>query len=158
MLIVSWASLQKQFILITGDLNLDRFKPEEREGKILRDLEEIHGLTCLIEKPTRVTENSQTLIDVIITNRPELFNKSDVYNTGISDHAMVYGVMNEKAIHYSTKVISCRNFKNVNEGKLLQNLSFSPWHVGEIFESIDDQYFYWNLLVDDVLQEHVPLR
>ena len=41
---------------------------------------------------------------------------------------------------------------------LLQDISFAPWHVGEIFDSIDDQYFYWSALLNDVLQEHIPLR
>ena len=39
--IVTWAASQKQFVIITGDLNLNRLKPDKREGKILRDLEDI---------------------------------------------------------------------------------------------------------------------
>ena len=39
--IVTWATSQKQFVIITGDLNLNRLKPDKREGKILRDLEDI---------------------------------------------------------------------------------------------------------------------
>ncbi|CAB4039115.1 RNA-directed DNA polymerase from transposon X-element [Paramuricea clavata] len=36
--IITWASLQKQFLVITGDLNMDKLKPEEKEGKILCDI------------------------------------------------------------------------------------------------------------------------
>ena len=32
--IVTWATSQKQFVIITGDLNLNRLKTDEREGKI----------------------------------------------------------------------------------------------------------------------------
>ena len=46
--ICHWSSLEKQFIIITGDLNLDLLKPESREGKILCDLEELHGLELLL--------------------------------------------------------------------------------------------------------------
>jgi hypothetical protein len=28
----------------------------------------------------------------------------------------------------------------------------APWHVGEMFDSIDDKYYYWNLLFNDVLR------
>ena len=42
--ICHWGSLEKQFIIITGDMNLNRLKPESREGKILCDLEDVHGL------------------------------------------------------------------------------------------------------------------
>ena len=34
------ASFQKQTIVIVGDLNMDRLKPDSTEGKILTDLEE----------------------------------------------------------------------------------------------------------------------
>ena len=46
------ATMECQTIIITGDLNLDRLKPEEQ---LLLDLEKIYDLKCLITKPTRVT-------------------------------------------------------------------------------------------------------
>ena len=63
--ICSWISLQKQFIIIMGDLNLNKLRPRDKEGKILCDLEEVYGLECLIKEPTRITENSSTLLNVI---------------------------------------------------------------------------------------------
>ena len=68
-----WASLKKQIFIITGDLNLKRLKPGSREGKILADLEEVHGMQCLITKPTRITPTPETLLDVILSNKPNLF-------------------------------------------------------------------------------------
>ena len=59
--------------MIIGDLNMDRLNPDKAEGKLLRDLEEVHNLSCLITEPTRVTMHSQTLLDVLLTNTPELF-------------------------------------------------------------------------------------
>ena len=155
--IVTWATSQKQFVIITEDLNLNRLKPDEREGKIQRDLEDIHELSCLINKPTRITNISRTLIDVILANqiiKPEMFKESDVYDPGFSDHRMVYEVTRENAIHYPCKVISFRSVKNLNEDKLLKDLSVAPWHVGNIFDSVDDRYFYWSKLVNDALGNH----
>ena len=134
--IVTWATSQKQFVIITGDLNLNRLKTDEREGKIQRDLEDIHELSCLINKPTRITDTSRTLIDVILTNKPEIFKESNVYDPGLSDHRMVYAVTRENAIHYPSKVISFRRFKNLNEDELLKDLSVAPWHVEDIFDSV----------------------
>ena len=34
--------------MIIGDLNLDRLRPDKREGKLLLDLEIEQGFTCLI--------------------------------------------------------------------------------------------------------------
>ena len=126
-----------------------------REGKIQRDLEDIHELSCLINKPTRMTDTSRTLIDVILTNltnKPEIFKESDVYDPGLSDHRMAYAVTRENAIHYPSKVISFRSVKN--EEELLKDFSVAPRHVGNIFDSVDDRYFYWSKLVNDVLDNH----
>ena len=35
------ASIQKQTLIIAGDLNMNRLKPECQEGKILQDLEQV---------------------------------------------------------------------------------------------------------------------
>ncbi|PFX12264.1 hypothetical protein AWC38_SpisGene23804 [Stylophora pistillata] len=153
--LVSWAYLQRQLIVVTGDLNMDRLKPDEKEGKILCDLEQIHNLECLIKKPIRVTKTSQTLLDVMMTNKPEMFRTANVYDPGINDHAMVYGIMRERGIHHSSRVISVRSHKSIDEAMLLQDISSAPWHVGEIFDSIDDQYFYWKALLNDVLHERI---
>ena len=56
---------KSQTIVIAGDLNLDRLRPNEREGTLLIHLEEIFNLKCLINKATRVTLKTQTLLDVI---------------------------------------------------------------------------------------------
>jgi hypothetical protein len=68
-----WASLKKQFVIVMGDLNMDRLKPNDREGKILKDLEEVNNLQCMITEPTRIPMNSQTLLDVLLSNSPEVF-------------------------------------------------------------------------------------
>ena len=52
--------LKKQAMVITGNLNLDKVRPDRREGNILLDLEEVHDLQCLITKPTRITKTSET--------------------------------------------------------------------------------------------------
>ena len=70
--ICQWACLQKQCVVILGDLNMEWLIPNRGEGKMLRDLEQVYNLTCLITEPTRVTMHSQTLLDVLLTNTPEI--------------------------------------------------------------------------------------
>ena len=117
--LTSWASVQRTLLVITGDLNLDRLQPLSGEGKILYNLEDTHGLTCVITRPTRITNNSQTLIDVILTNKPELFKDCVVFDVGISDHALVYGLMKERNGFDESKVLTVRSYKDLNE-KVLQ--------------------------------------
>ena len=48
-------SMLRNFVVITGDLNLDRLRPDKREGKLLLDLEDVHNFNCLINERVRVT-------------------------------------------------------------------------------------------------------
>lgn len=89
---------------------------------------------------------------------PEQFKEGGVWNPGISDHSMVYGLMMEKVGYHKSKLLSFRNRKNINETKLLKDLHLAPWHVGSIFDSIDDQYSYWTTLLNSILDDHAPLK
>lgn len=88
-----------------------------------------------VKKPASVTDNSETL-DVIVTNKPELLTDCDVFDQQISDHAMVYGVMSVKAILYTHKIVSFRNFNNMNENKLKEHLKLVPWHIADMFDTL----------------------
>ncbi|KAK2555269.1 hypothetical protein P5673_023253 [Acropora cervicornis] len=57
----------------------------KREGKLLIDLEESFNLTCLINSPKRITNVSSTLIDVMLTNRPDYFIKSGTFDPEIKE-------------------------------------------------------------------------
>lgn len=115
-------------------------------------------MTCVITRPTRITNNTQTLIDVILTNKPELFKNCGVCDVGISDHALVYGLVKERHCFYESKVLTVRSYKELNEKESQTDLDIAPWHVSGIFDSIDDQYYYWNTRLSSIINDHAPLK
>jgi hypothetical protein len=56
----------------------------------LQFLSSIYQLSQLVDEPTRVTEISSTLIDLILTNRAENILSTGVIHLGISDHSLIY--------------------------------------------------------------------
>ena len=66
--------------------------------------------------------------------------------------------MTTRAKYLPTKVIYFRSFKNLHEEKFMFDLSSAPWHVSDIFDSLDDQSSYLNLLMNQNLDDHVPLK
>ena len=46
-------------------------------------------LEQLTKEPTRITSQSQTLIDLAFSNRPETIIKSGVYHVGMSNHSLI---------------------------------------------------------------------
>lgn len=37
------------------------------------------------------------------------------------------------------------------------SLSIVPWHVGEVFDSLDDRCAYWDTLPKSIVNEHLPI-
>ena len=55
-------------IIIIGDLNINYLKNDDHRN--LNDNIVLLGLNQIVNKPTRVTKDSNSLIDIILTNRP----------------------------------------------------------------------------------------
>ena len=49
----------------------------------------IHGFKQIIKKPTRVTCVTKSLIDIILSNKPEFVKLSDVIPLSIGDHDLI---------------------------------------------------------------------
>ena len=81
------------------DFNADLLNPNKptKDGRNLLDLIEIFGLDCLITKATRKTKTSETLLDLILTSNKKKTLVSDVVDTQISDHSLVFTILRSRA-------------------------------------------------------------
>ena len=98
------ALLLNKPIFILGDLNCNVMKdcPENTAlGNFMFEM----NLNQLIITPTRITDTSESLIDVIITSASHLVNERGVMDTIISDHLPVYAVLNMKLPNQATTSI-----------------------------------------------------
>ena len=76
---------------ILGDLNFDLLKKEETcYIKKYKEFCQMYGLKQIINQPTRITENSTTLLDHILTNSKDRISQHGIINTGLSDHQLIY--------------------------------------------------------------------
>ena len=75
--------------IILGDFNVDwKSKPKKKKLKSILDK---RGFNQLMDRPTRITDNSQTTIDLIITNQPQRIKKYYSLTTGmcLADHNLI---------------------------------------------------------------------
>ena len=116
----------------------------------------MNGFKQLIKKPTRITENTSTIIDVLLTNSPENVVRTDVITTNFSDHEMI-GAIRKKCQHkYQPKTIHSRNFRNYNKENVkieIGNINFDPLFA--YANPTDVGNFLKELLVN-VANTHVP--
>ena len=70
---------------------------------------------------------NENLIDVILTNEPELFNDCGVYDPEVSDHALVFGFLREEVKFQQGKIIKFRLFKVLDAKKYKEDHIQAPW-------------------------------
>ena len=98
-------------ILVLGDLNCNTLKdcPENRAfSHVSTEL----NLTQIIKTPTRITDTSQSLIDVILVSSPTHAHESGVLNIPISDHLPIYALLKLKSPKTPSSHITVRSYKN----------------------------------------------
>ena len=61
-------------------------------------------------------------------------------------------------MQHKTRILKVRSYKNFNEEKFKEDLKMAAWHVGESFESVDEQYEYWEALLNKIVDDHLPTR
>ncbi len=147
-------------LFLLGDLNCNLFSnaPNSNTSELL-NIFEIYNLSQTITEATRITNTSQTLIDLCITNNSDVVKSSGVFSICISDHSLVYLI--RKTTHYKTSVtalIEKRNFKNFNEHAYLNDLNNLNW--GEVCTHYDPNLMWteWLNLVMSVINKHAPLK
>ena len=77
-------------IIFMGDFNCNLFKTNDNDTKHIKRIYNMFKLRQVINQQTRITSDTKTLIDHMITNRPDAVSHSGIIACGISDHAMVY--------------------------------------------------------------------
>ena len=77
-------------VFVFGDINNDLLKPNTKLEQIVNE----NKLNQLIDRPTRITKDSSTLLDVLITNRTPMIKQFDVKPSPIADHEIVSASIN----------------------------------------------------------------
>ena len=145
--------LEKYTLVILGDTNINMLKHNP-----FVDCLDVNGLKNIIKAPTWF-KGQPTLIDLIITNKPKRFLPSICIDTGLSDFHNIICVGTK--LHVPKKevtTITFRSYKHFNQNDYLQDLSNAPFHVSEIFDDVDDSYWYWSTLLNEVVNEHAPIK
>ena len=95
------------------------------EIKRYKEFCSMYGLSQLIDCPTRITSNTSTLIDHILTNTQENISQSGIIDTAISDHSLTYCTRKiSKAKYNRHKKINVLSLKNYSSDVYKENLEF----------------------------------
>ena len=147
----------KSLILI-GDFNCNTLAPNSQNSKLLFATTNELRLTQLVADPTRITENSRTIIDLIFSSDQLNASGATVTPCSLSDHHIVSCQVNIKPPRPPQRFVHSRLLHKCDTEALKNDFEMVPWQVSEIFDDIDDQVNFWESLYLRVLDHHAPKR
>ena len=121
--------------IILGDFNADctnRIPPH------LQHIISTNNLYQLVNKPTRITEHTSTIIDLILTPCPDLIKYTDVLPPVCSVHSCPYIVLKHKNTPRNSHKRTIFNYSKLDVLKLTTELMKVDWERILSLESIDE--------------------
>ena len=118
-------------VYIFGDINLDLLKISENKF-ISQYIDNLcsFGFLQIVTKPTKITENSATLIDHILTNSSNKVFESLLLLWKISDHLPLIHNISFKKGKIKPPIVKSRNFSQANVDRFKKALHNYNWdHV-----------------------------
>ena len=110
----------------------------------------------MIKKPARITENTSTIIDVLLTNSPEKVVRTDVITTNFSYHEMI-GAIRKKCQHkYQPKTIRSRNFRNYSKENVKIEIGYINFDPPFAYTNSTDAWNFLKELLFKVANTHAP--
>ena len=142
--------------ILVGDLNIDVSKSQH----CLLNVFDVQGVKNIVKQPTCFKNvNNPSIIDLVISNVSTRLKDVTCIETGLSDfHSMVCFATKMAVKQRKTKTVTYRCYKKFNDDKYMQDLSFVPFHIADIFDDINDEYWVYETLLKDVINEHAPLK
>ena len=139
-----------------GDINIDTLDKQDIGYNSLVSFSDVYGLSNLVTTKTCFAKNSSSSIDVFLTSWPRCFQKTSVFETGISDyHGLVISFMKSHHPRLKPKILKYRSYKKFDEKNFLSDVKLANFGV-----FVDPDQAYDNLVCTfkKLVDKHAPLK
>ena len=142
-------------VFILGDFNCNMLV-ENRLSSIVNELCKARGLYQFVDMPTRTTETSSTMIDLILSNSDHALD-CQVHDIGLSDHCFVSIKRGNIKVKRNPKFVESRCFKKFSQESFLQGLGELDWSNVLNTTNVDSAAQAFNDNVLSVLNKLAPI-
>ena len=120
--------------------------------KTLKNFCGINCLKSLIKEPTCFKNPGKpTCIDLILTNRPNLFQHSSTFGTGLSDfHLLTVPEFKMRFQKLKPKIIAYRDYKNFDNAKFRYDMVSATSNI--------DNFGMYKSTIFSIFNRHVPIK
>ena len=149
-------------VILLGDFNVNFLATKNDASRALKrkllSFTSMYNLEQLIDKPTRITENSSTLIDLLFANNNHRIVASGVLHVNLSDHSLIYCVVKAGVRRTPGRVIEYRSFKTYSKQSFLVDLEHVNFDLVDKEQDINVAVNKWNELFTNVADLHAPIK
>ena len=125
--------VRKKIFYVLGDFNNDILSKGNKMSGIIKSSK----LTQLLDKPTRVTPTSATLLDLVVTNRVDLVLFKSVVPQVIADHDLISIKVNIRKPKRQPLTKTFRHLGKYNKDTLCEILLLESHNLKQIMETDD---------------------
>ena len=146
--------------IMMGDYNINHLKPNASDCKFFREhVTEPFDLTQMITEPTRITDSSGTLIDLLLVSYPDNVKISGVVDVpAIGDHCLIFSSYAVNKPKFQPKIIVKRKMDNFNVEQFKNDIAFAPWGSLSAFDhdDLDNKITVIENIYRDIMDKHCP--
>ena len=154
---VNFALEKYDNIIVFGDFNVDTQNEQHPGYNKFKSFSDTMGLQNLVKEKTCFTKNHASSIDVFLTNRPRLFQKTCVFETGLRDyHGLVVTLLKAQVPRLKAERIMYRCYKNFTENEFLSDVRLANFEIDHL--SVDDAYEHITKTFRAIVDKHAPLK
>ena len=146
-------------MVLMGDLNFNYDVTEDLHKNPVHYIEVLYGMKQLITDKTRVSGDSSSTIDVILTTFPNSHRKSGVCKVSLSDHYLIYSDIHfhstDNEQHHNE--IRYRDYKYFNTDDFIQDIVDDSIFNGNT-ENHDINWDVWREHFLKISDKHAPFK
>lgn len=144
--------MKRTDLILLGDFNLNLLPDAQDTSSSIWKFWQLlnkFNLKNVINKATRITDTSTTLIDLVISSDTSNISHKGVCDLGISDQHLIYAVVNAQNSLWLQKSRSWF----IKNGPCC-----CPMNISNIFDDLDDATWAWECFYKDILKSHIHTR
>jgi hypothetical protein len=138
---------KRKKLILSGDWNID-FMQESVKLSNLKNLLLMYNFYNIVMVPTRITENTKSLLDVIVINKDDHINQAVVLDLGYSDHQAQILHINVENLKKGPVRIKERQFTEESIEEFNYLLSKESWQELWLNTEVNTKF---NIFMDSIL-------
>lgn len=147
------------YVFVLTDFNVDILQTNTSQVREVLAFLAQHRLEQVVKEATRVTADSSTLLDLVITDAPTLCKRTKVYhNPCLSDHALVISDFYIKKPKLLPRTITYRPLNQIDESLFQRDLFSVPWSDILLAGDVNEMVKYFDSFITTLFNKHAHVK